>query len=100
VVAERDFLDDFRAVSDASSGEPSADPRDALIRAQAERIEAQEQQIAGQAERITALEAVVADLREQLAAAERAGSRNSGNSSMPPSSDHLPGRRQRPAPGH
>ena len=57
------------------AGEPSVDPRDALIRAQAERIEAQEQQIAGQAERITALEAVVADLREQLAAAERAGSR-------------------------
>jgi len=53
------------------------DPRDALIAAQAERIEA--------------LEALVADLREQLAAALRAGSRNSGNSSMPPSSDDLPG---------
>ena len=59
--------------------EPSADPRDALIAAQAERIEA--------------LEALVADLREQLAAALRAGSRNSGNSSMPPSSDDLPGRK-------
>jgi hypothetical protein len=66
-------------------GEPSADPRDALIREQAERIEAQEQQIAGQAERldaqeqrIAALEAVATDLRERLAAAERAGSRNSG----------------------
>ena len=35
---------------------------------------------------------MVADLREQLAAAQRAGSRNSGNSSMPPSSDDLPGR--------
>jgi hypothetical protein len=45
------------------------------------------------AERIAALEAVVAGLREQLAAAERPGSRNSGNSSMPPSSDDLPGRR-------
>jgi transposase len=55
------------------------DPRDALIREQAERI--------------AALEAVVADLREQLAAAARAGSRNSGNSSMPPSSDDLPGRK-------
>ena len=60
-------------------GGPSADPRDALI--------------AAQAERIAALEALVADLRERLAAAERAGSRNSGNSSMPPSSDDLPGRK-------
>jgi transposase len=58
---------------------PLEDPRDALIREQAERI--------------AALEAVVADLREQLAAAARAGSRNSGNSSMPPSSDDLPGRK-------
>jgi hypothetical protein len=55
------------------------DPRDALIREQAERI--------------AALEAIVADLREQLGTAARAGSRNSGNSSMPPSSDDLPGRR-------
>ena len=55
------------------------DPRDALILEQAERIEA--------------LEAMVADLRERLEAEERAGSRNSGNSSMPPSSDDLPGRR-------
>ena len=59
--------------------EPPADPRDALIREQAERI--------------AALEAMVADLRERLEAAERAGSRNSGNSSMPPSSDDLPGRK-------
>ena len=65
---------------------PPEDPRDALIREQAERI-------AAQAERIAALEAVVADLREQPAAAQRSGSRNSGNSSMPPSSDDLPGRR-------
>ena len=54
-----------------AAGGAARDPRDALIREQAERI--------------AALEAVVADLREQLAAAERAGSRNSGNSSMPPS---------------
>ena len=47
---------------------PPGDPRDALIREQAERI--------------AALEAMVADLREQLAAAQRA-----------PSSDDLPGRR-------
>src|SRR5208337_2867318 len=51
------------------------------------------QLIAAQAEKIAALEAVVTDLREQLETAERAGSRNSGNSSMPPSSDDLPGRK-------
>jgi transposase len=58
---------------------PPGDPRDALIREQAERI--------------AALEAVVADLREQLSSAVRAVSRNSGNSSMAPSSDDLPGRK-------
>jgi hypothetical protein len=58
---------------------PPEDPRDALIREQA-----------GQ---IAALTALVAELREQLDAALRAASRNSGNSSMPPSSDDLPGRR-------
>ena len=52
---------------------PPEDPRDALIGEQA-------QLIGTQAEKIAALEAVVADLREQLAAAERSGSRNSGNS--------------------
>ena len=59
---------------------PPGDPRDALIREQAVRLAAQAEEIAGQAERISVLEAVVADLRGQLAAAERAGSRNSGNS--------------------
>jgi transposase len=65
---------------------PPEDPRDALIREQAARLEAQAGQIA-------ALEALVAGLREQLEVAHRAVSRNSGNSSMPPSSDDLPGRR-------
>jgi transposase len=58
---------------------PPEDPRDALIREQA-----------GQIAELTAL---VAELRGQLDAALRAASRNSGNSSMPPSSDDLPGRR-------
>ncbi len=58
---------------------PPEDPRDALIREQA-----------GQ---IAALTALVAELREQLDVALRAASRNSGNSSMPPSSDDLPGRK-------
>ena len=80
-------------MTDAPAEGPSADPRDALIGEQAARLEVQAGEIAGQAERIAVLEAVVADLREQLAAAERSGSRNSGNSSMPPSSDDLPGRK-------
>ena len=79
----------MRLVTDA----PAGDLRDALIREQAERLEEQERRLAAQAEQIAALEAMVADLRKQLAAAERAGSRNSGNSSMPPSSDDLPGRK-------
>jgi len=76
-------------VTDSQPG----DPRDALIRKQAERLGEQERRLAAQAEQIATLEAMLADLREQLAAAERAGSRNSGNSSMPPSSDDLPGRK-------
>jgi transposase len=74
------------------------DPRDALIREQAERLAVQDRQlaqIAVQAEQIAALEAMVADLREQLDKALRALSRNSGNSSMPPSSDDGPGRKPR-----
>jgi hypothetical protein len=57
---------------------PAEDPRDALIREQAEQI--------------AVLRALVADLREQLEAALRASSRNSGNSSIPPSMDDQPGR--------
>jgi len=42
----------------------------------------------------------IAALREQVARLERALNRNSGNSSMPPSSDDLPGKEQpRPKPG-
>jgi transposase len=61
---------------------PPEDPRDALIR----KLPAQ----------VAELTSLVAELREQLDAAWRAASRNSGNSSMPPSSDDLPGRK---APG-
>jgi transposase len=61
--------------------EPPADPRDALIRQQAEEI--------------AALKALVGDLREQLETLARERSRNSGNSSLPPSSDGaVPGRKQ------
>ena len=61
---------------------PPEDPRDALIR-----------ELSAQVAELTSL---VAELREQLDAARRAASRNSGNSSMPPSADDLPGRK---APG-
>jgi hypothetical protein len=63
-------------VADAPAEEPSADPRDALI--------------AAQAQRIAALEALVAELRGRLEAAQRAGSRNSGNSSVPPMRHEAP----------
>ena len=92
VIAGHDFRDD-RVVTGPSPDELPADPRDALIREQAERLGEQERRLAAQAEQIAALEAMVADLRDRLAAAERAGSRNSGNSSMPPSADDLPGRK-------
>jgi hypothetical protein len=45
--------------------------------------------IAGQA-------GLIADLQDRMARLERALSRNSGNSSLPPSADDLPGRRPRP----
>jgi hypothetical protein len=44
-------------------------------------------------EQIAELLAQVEVLHERVAGLERAGSRNSGNSSMPPGSDDLPGRR-------
>jgi transposase len=44
-------------------------------------------------EEIAGLRAEVAELHARIARLERAGSRNSGNSSMPPSSDDLPGRK-------
>lgn len=60
---------------------PPEDPRDALIR-----------ELTAQVSELTAL---VAELREQLEAARRAASRNSGNSSLPPSGDDQPGRQPR-----
>jgi transposase len=45
-------------------------------------------------EQIAEMAAQVKELRERVAEMERAASRNSGNSSMPPASDDLPGRRQ------
>lgn len=52
---------------------------------------ARDEQISGLREREAALTAQVADLQERLARLERLLSRNSGNSSVPPSADDLPG---------
>jgi hypothetical protein len=59
--------------------------RDGLIAVQAQLIEVLATRNAG-------LEARVGEMEERLARLERAVSRNSGNSSMPPSADDLPGR--------
>jgi hypothetical protein len=74
-------------VTDAPEELP-ADSREVLVRQQAELLKSQ-------AEKIAALEALVADLREQVESLRREKSRNSGNSSLPPSSDDaVPGRGQ------
>jgi len=59
--------------------------RDGLIAVQA-------QLVVMLAERNSALEARVSEMEERLARLERAVSRNSGNSSMPPSAGDLPGK--------
>jgi hypothetical protein len=76
---------------------PPEDPRDALIREQAALITGLSAQVTDLSAQIAELTALVRGLREQLDAARRAASRNSGNSSMPPSADDLPGRKA-PAP--
>jgi hypothetical protein len=76
---------------------PPEDPRDALIREQAALISGLSAQVTDLSAQIAELTALVRELREQLGAARRAASRNSGNSSMPPSADDLPGRKA-PAP--
>ena len=73
------------------------DPRDALIREQAALITGLSVQVTDLSAQIGELTALVRELREQLDAARRAASRNSGNSSMPPSADDMPGRKA-PAP--
>jgi hypothetical protein len=65
---------------------PLGDAKDALIVLQG-------QLIAVLAARNAEREARVADLEQRLARVERAVSRNSGNSSMPPSADDLPGKK-------
>ena len=66
--------------------------RDGLIMWQGQLIAVLAAQNAALAGRVTQLEAANAELAERLARLERAVSRNSGNSSMPPSADDLPGK--------
>ena len=78
------------------------DPRDALIREQAALIAGLSAQVTDLSAQLAELTGLVRELRGQLEAARRAAPRNSGNSSMPPSSDDLPGRKApapRPKPG-
>jgi hypothetical protein len=49
--------------------------------------------IAAQGEQIAAQQYLIEDLQQKVARLERAMSRNSGNSSMPPGTDDLPGRK-------
>jgi hypothetical protein len=76
---------------------PPEDPRDALIREQAALIAGLSAQVTDLSAQLAELTGLVRELRGQLEAARRAASRNSGNSSMPPSSDDLPDRKA-PAP--
>jgi hypothetical protein len=66
--------------------------RDALIVLQGQFIALLAAQNAVLAARAGELEAANAELSARVARLERAASRNSGNSSMPPSADDLPGR--------
>ena len=54
---------------------------------------ARDEEIAQLREQLAARDAEVTDLKDRVARLERSVSRNSGNSSMPPSGDDTPGRR-------
>src|SRR5712691_10893784 len=64
-----------------------------LAGVQAGRLAAQDRQIAALAAQVADLTGANEQLAAMLAKAGRLLSRNSGNSSMPPSADDLPGRR-------
>jgi transposase len=71
--------------------------RDALIALQGQLVAALAAQNAALASRVAELEAANADLAARVERLERAASRNSGNSSLPPSMDDQPGRTPPPA---
>jgi hypothetical protein len=72
--------------------EMSRDELIVLVRAQAEAIVAAEERVAAQDARIAALTATNEEREARLARLEHLLSRNSGNSSMPPSRDDDPGK--------
>jgi transposase len=66
--------------------------RDEEIAQLQERLAARDAEVTGLRDQIAARDAEVADLTDRVTRLERAVSRNSGNSSMPPSGDDTPGR--------
>jgi hypothetical protein len=67
--------------------------RDEEIAQLQERLAARDAEVTGLRDQIAARDAEVADLTDRVTWLERAVSRNSGNSSMPPSGDDTPGRK-------
>jgi transposase len=78
--------------------EMSRDELIVVVRRQAERIAVQDQQISAQAGQLAELMEVNETLAGRLARLEHLLSRNSGNSSMPPSRDDEPGKPAPPEP--
>ena len=72
---------------------PPPAPDCAACAARDEQIAAQQELIGELRDAVSAQADQIAALREQVRRLERALSRNSGNSSMPPSSDDLPGKK-------
>jgi transposase len=72
---------------------PPAAPDCAACAARDERIAAQQELVAELQDAVGAQADQIASLREQVRRLERLVSRNSGNSSMPPSTDDLPGKK-------
>jgi len=67
--------------------------RDEEIAQLREQLAARDAEVTGLREQIAAQDGELAELKDRLTRLERAVSRNSGNSSMPPSGDDTPGRK-------
>ncbi|MGD0066073.1 MAG: IS66 family transposase [Streptosporangiaceae bacterium] len=72
---------------------PSPAPDCAPCAARDEEITQLQEQLAARDAEVTGLHGQVTELKDRIARLERAASRNSGNSSMPPSGDDTPGRK-------
>ena len=70
-----------------------APPARGPVRCPDEQIAQLQDQLAARDTEVTGLHGQVAELMDRIARLERAVSRNSGNSSMPPSGDDTPGRK-------